>query len=934
MEADKGYAQLGFHGAGGGAIDVFATGGATLSAGSSGSDYAQIGNGAVTGAPSGDVSGDIALQLGGGLTLAGQTGGGKAWLGNVAASGSNETGNLTLMAQSIASSGGTIFNNDIAADLGGGNVTIGLTGAATDVIGGFSYSSSNAPHLAVQQQCRCDRFDSEFWNGQSEYRRGLGRSDPRARFAHQSGRLREQHARNNNRRSRAPGTVWPVGSAGGTTTLAGASVFVSASNGLAQIGFRGAGGGNIDVVSLGNIALAGGAKPGDYAQIGNGAANGSVSGAITGDINVTAGGTFSIAASAGGGRAWLGNFAASDSTETGNVTLVAKDENNNGDAIDDLSSIIGGDIVGGNVLIGLTDSKNTLTLGKNVAYNSAYTLSLLDAGNLVFTGSLQNSGSGALNFIAGWDGFTLDLASLTQAGVYGNNGGSISIGGNGAGGNVAVGSAGGLTTLAASNLNLTGTNGYAQLGYHGAGGGDIDVLLNGTLIMAGGEGSGDFAQIGNGDLTGRTGGDVTGNITVNVAGASQFSAGNSDGGGLAWLGNYAGSDSTESGDVNFTAQTLALSNEDAGQFLGNDLTGGNVTLALTGADSALTLASDIDVSSPYALTLLVGGNITFGASVQNAGSGNITVLAGWDGFTLDPAQFTNAGVFGNNNANLTIGGNAAFGDVAVGGNGTVLVEANTIDLDAANGYAQIGYHGAGGGAVTVTSLSDITLTGGGETNDFAQIGNGSLDMDVEGAVSGSTTVTAGGTIALNADSDGGGETAIANSGASGSGDVTIFANGVTGDIGTSLAAGLPLGDFFLASTGTDTLTIATAANYNSDSTLTLLNGGDIAFNASVQNAGSGNITVLAGWDGFTLDSSQFTNAGVFGNNNANLTVGGEAASGNVALGGQWIASRRIQYDQSRRRKWLRADRLSRCKRRRGHGHFAWRHHADRRRRNK
>ncbi len=352
---------------------------------------------------------------------------------------------------------------------------------------------------------------------------------------------------------------------------------------------------------------------------------------------------------------------------------------------------------------------------------------------------------------------------------------------------------------------------------------------------------------------------------------------NTDGGGATGIAN---SGASGSGDVTIFANGVT---GDIGTSLAAGLPLGDFFLASTGTDT-LTIATAANYNNGNTLTLLNGGDIDFNASVQNAGDGNITVLAGWDGFTLDSSQFTNPGVFGNNSANLTVGGEAASGNVALGGNGTLLVESNTINLDAENGYAQIGYHGAGGGAVTVTSLGDITLTGGGETNDFAQIGNGSLDMDVEGAVSGSTIVTAGGAIALNANTDGGGVTGIANSGTSGSGDVTIFANGVTGDIGTSLAAGLPLGDFFLASNGTDTLTIATAANYNNGSTLTLLNGGDIAFDASVQNAGSGNITVLAGWDGFTLDPGQFTNPGVFGNNNANLTIGGVNATGAVSVG--------------------------------------------------
>ncbi len=90
------------------------------------------------------------------------------------------------------------------------------------------------------------------------------------------------------------------------------------------------------------------------------------------------------------------------------------------------------------------------------------------ASNVVFLGSLQNDGSGAINVVAGWDGTTLDPAQFTSALVFRNNSGSIVLGGDQAFGNVAVGSAGGMTTLAASDINLLANNGYAQIGYfHG-----------------------------------------------------------------------------------------------------------------------------------------------------------------------------------------------------------------------------------------------------------------------------------------------------------------------------------------------------------------------------------------------------------------------------------------------------------------------------------
>ena len=62
-----------------------------------------------------------------------------------------------------------------------------------------------------------------------------------------------------------------------------------------------------------------------------------------------------------------------------------------------------------------------------------------------------------------------------DAGVYGNNSGSVTIGGAGSAGDVAVGSANGATLIAGQNITLNAANGYAQAGYHGTSGGNITL---------------------------------------------------------------------------------------------------------------------------------------------------------------------------------------------------------------------------------------------------------------------------------------------------------------------------------------------------------------------------------------------------------------------------------------------------------------------------
>src|SRR6185312_1890032 len=104
-----------------------------------------------------------------------------------------------------------------------------------------------------------------------------------------------------------------------------------------------------------------------------------------------------------------------------------------------------------------------ITVNSAVLYNSANSLSLLAMGGITVNASVQNDGSGALGLIAGWDGKTtptgialttppqqnvpsataVDLSPIlaTPGTTFGLAGGDVTIGGNGASGDVAVGTA-------------------------------------------------------------------------------------------------------------------------------------------------------------------------------------------------------------------------------------------------------------------------------------------------------------------------------------------------------------------------------------------------------------------------------------------------------------------------------------------------------------
>src|ERR1051326_4072988 len=116
------------------------------------------------------------------------------------------------------------------------------------------------------------------------------------------------------------------------------------------------------------------------------------------------------------------------------------------------------------VVLEATGNLNVLSA---VKYTSANSLSLLAKQNVNVAASVQNAGTGSILALGGWDGVTPPVSAAAIQSAYGNNGGSVLIGGNNAAAGVALGSMGGSTVVAASNLALTATNGYAQAGYNG-----------------------------------------------------------------------------------------------------------------------------------------------------------------------------------------------------------------------------------------------------------------------------------------------------------------------------------------------------------------------------------------------------------------------------------------------------------------------------------
>jgi hypothetical protein len=134
------------------------------------------------------------------------------------------------------------------------------------------------------------------------------------------------------------------------------------------------------------------------------------------------------------------------------------------------------------------EATGNIDVSAAVKYASSNSLSLLAKGNVNVYASVQNAGSGSLLALGGWDGVTPPVSASAIQSAYGNNGGSVLIGGGSAPGGVALGSMNGATVVAASNLTLNAVNGYAQVGYHGDAQGSIIVGLRGQLALTGGAG--------------------------------------------------------------------------------------------------------------------------------------------------------------------------------------------------------------------------------------------------------------------------------------------------------------------------------------------------------------------------------------------------------------------------------------------------------------
>ncbi len=331
------------------------------------------------------------------------------------------------------------------------------------------------------------------------------------------------------------------------------------------------------------------------------------------------------------------------------------------------------------------------------------------------------------------------------------------------------------------------------------------------------------------------------------------------------------------------------------------------------------------------LTLLAHHHIVGNASIQIDGTGDLNLVAGWDGSsgfsgssgvaansTVNWAAF-NSNSYGNGSGSVFIGDGTHATGLAFGSSGgTTSIMAYGVDLtgsSTANAYSQVGFAGAASGAIDLQLKGDLNLVGGAGTNTHAQIGHGSASGGVSGNIQGNISVVAGGKTSLEANT-GGYRIGHKISGSVSSANVALITNGLSvtgGDFATMIRQDLIGGDVLVANTHTQIKDANQSSpdftddiifdgpgysdSFDTDHSLSFLATGEVTFEKSLQIEGTGNINLVAGWDGTTgLNLSGFpllnltdiaTNANAYGysqGDNGDLNIREFNNSNNVHVG--------------------------------------------------
>jgi hypothetical protein len=632
------------------------------------------------------------------------------------------------------------------------------------------------------------------------------------------------------------GPVSVVSTTGNVTVTGGGS------RGYAQIGhggldFSGAATGELQVVSAADLLLNGGTNAGAYALVGHGGrieAGGLTAGVREGNVLIRAQGLTSLTDNAS--AALIGHRGSAGVTSVGQssrLALVTGQLSTSGSA-ERLTGMIGNVINAGSVEIGVTNG-NLEVSGAALALNTSNHLDLFASGNTAFPVSIQNSGSGAITGVAGWDGTTgllevisplasppitslsLDAASVEAAATaYGNNGGILTVGDAGQIAATNVGSRQGRTSMLGDTVQVSAGNGaanlFSQIGYRGinpdAITGSIHVAGSvGGILVEGATQSGGFAQIGHGGF-GAVAAPI--NSTITLMGGDVSVNGGAGDNAYAQIG-HGGSTYIQS--------------------VGGDITS-------NGALGALALLGGTGLAS-YAQ---VGHG---GESSTGAKNGNLSILA--ESIALQGSG-DRAG------AQLGHGGRAGGGNLT----GSITLETTTgaVSLIAGSGASAGALIGMGGQAysggaasspISITSATDVLLQSSDGLQSYAMIGNGG-DTAVASAHGGGISVTANGNVSLLSGTAASAFTQIGHGG-------TLSTGSKSGDI--SVVSG---GNVLLQAPGSVTA-LAYAKIGHGDDIRLLGGGGSGNLSGDVVVSADSDITVLQGLIGH---KNSFTNAAATG----------------------------------------------------------------------
>ena len=714
--------------------------------------YAQLGHGGYS--ASGSHTGSITVVSAGNVTLTGAgTGDGYAQLGHGGnTSPGSHTGDISLTAVNLAMTGASLFSRvqighggNNSAGNNGGKITVALTGGAT--LQGGSLSRSYAQ---------------------------IGHGGP--------------------------------GSAGNFSGDVAVTI-----------------GGNLDL-RAGSVSNATQA----YALIGHGDVTTALSGTRQGNLDVRVAGESSFVNGIAINAIW--NIGHATSTANGvthadvlfstgtldySTGLVASVTSTSAD----FTSKFIANLAGGSVTVASTGSGG-FSLTSSWNYSSSNALTLLSTTDFRFLLGVQNGlavGGGVVNIGSGWDGTTglamtpgtgplMNFASIMASpAAYGNNSGSVYIGASVGNPVVAVGSRSGSTQVVGHDLTLTGsstvTNGYAQLGFReptAATGfstaAPITVILKNSLMVAGGNVFGGYAQIGNGGQDssgGQSANSFGGDIMIIAPTSVSLLAG---GGSLSYsqIGN-AGHGNRGSGTGSLSVVTGVLTIRGGSGALANALLGnggyasdGNHSGNISVTAQDVTLQGGLGSTNDSVAQIGHGGALSDGnhsGAIALSVAGNLSLLGGSS--SRSPAQIGHGTAGGLTNTGTRQG----VIDVRVGGESSLV---------------------NGTGITSGWMIRHLTTTASAVSNAEVLFVTGTLDAS-PGA--GATEALLSPAVATNFFSAGFG------------GPVTIGATGAGGMIVTGAIGG---------------------AN-----DLTVISTRDLVFKTSVTNNGSAAVNVGAGWDGVT-----------------------------------------------------------------------------------